>query len=718
MTRNAWSGLLLGAALLAATLVWFHSLLDDGLRSDDYLLVYYGDRHSGTVLWDRVLEEFVRPWFDAERLYRPLVSLSIGVEMWLWPGPAGMHATNVLLTATATIATALLARRLWAGGGPTTWIATAIAGALVVLHPAAVEPTGWILSRTTGLQVAFGTLACWLFVRHRDGRGGRAAYLSCLLLALLSKEGAVMLPLLFVLLEQLRTRARADTPPPRFIDRLRALASIHAPAFLVLAFYLLLRLLVLGEVLPSSASAPADERVANLAVRAGQLFAPPGLDGATSSWYWAWLLLLWPLGRCGLRTSTLLLALVLLPLLPTSLIAGERSIFYGRFLLDALPWLALLTAAAVGADGPQRRPVARALALTGAAVLLIAFAGASRQRIARYDQQDRTHGALLTALGSAAHDASPRRPFAFTGLPGLPLYHPELWGVLGLAPQQPRDLAVIALPELLFAPKAAPAMYGDATAARAILEDGGTLATWHDALARFLDVTGPTDGTQQLHRDAASERFLAASPWPGSSVAAIEVRHAPPGSEVVLQLVQDLPDARALPPRRATVPSADTADASVWFDTGRAFAPLLLHATGAPFGGVTVTVDGAPPAAAVEVFVHARYRQLAGGEALAGATVTLDELPERIARPARLTHDAHLYVLVPTGVRRMSGEAAPATAWATSIRPHVAYLLRLYHPLTVQWFWIGRERRHGPIARTPLDWATVTSAGEPAATPR
>src|SRR5262245_9197731 len=159
--------LVCAVAMLAAALLWFWPTLHHGLRSDDYLTVYYTDRTTGAVHWGRVLEEFVRPWFGGNDLYRPLVSLSFGLEFALCPSAWASHLTNVLMLGITAAATAATAARL----APERPMAAAIvAGLAVVLHPAAVEPTAWICARTTGMQVAAGAVACWLFACHLDRR--------------------------------------------------------------------------------------------------------------------------------------------------------------------------------------------------------------------------------------------------------------------------------------------------------------------------------------------------------------------------------------------------------------------------------------------------------------------------------------------------------------------------------------------------------------------
>ncbi len=150
--------------LLPLALLWFWPTFAHGLRSDDFLVTYYTDRMTGAVRWDRVVAEFARPWFDAGELYRPLVSVSFGVELALFPSPGARHVVNSLLVAIAAMATAATAGVLARahGAGPKARVAAPLlAGLTVLLHPAAVETAAWVAARVTSLEIAFGARARW-----------------------------------------------------------------------------------------------------------------------------------------------------------------------------------------------------------------------------------------------------------------------------------------------------------------------------------------------------------------------------------------------------------------------------------------------------------------------------------------------------------------------------------------------------------------------------
>src|SRR5262249_60035112 len=105
------------------------------------------------------------------------------------------------------------------------------AGARVLVHPAVVEPSHWILSRTTALEVMFSALsmaAYGAFLHQRLRTVGPA--LMALALALASKEGALLLPLSLVAVDVLHGRGP-----------LRARALVLARFFALLGAFLLFR---------------------------------------------------------------------------------------------------------------------------------------------------------------------------------------------------------------------------------------------------------------------------------------------------------------------------------------------------------------------------------------------------------------------------------------------------------------------------------------------
>lgn len=691
MSRERLAAIALVGVAMTLAFVWFWPTLHVGLRSDDYLIVYYYDRTTGALHWGRMLEEFVRPWFGAAELYRPMVSTSFAVDILLWPSPLGFHFQNVMITAVAVAAIALTARRLLPTRSAISWIAALAGAVLLLLHPATVEPTAWIAGRTNSLELAFGALASWLFLRHLDGACGRAPMLVAFVLALCSKESAAALPLTFVMLDLLHGQLRNSSRT--WGARLR----LHAPAFVVLALYLVWRLLLLGQIGPVSNHATMLERVHNLSVRMGQLVAPPTADyGYPLGWLW-WLGIV-P-GLClTLRRGALLVpvwaALLLLP--STHLVAGWQ-VFWGRLLEDAVPVLAFAAAIAIGCS---RHAWARLLALVATVLVCVSLAAISSSWLSTYERQGEISSKISAQLAQKGATATPAAPLAVAGLPPLPLFHPKVWGLLGLVPFAPNDLAIVGLPELLMPDKEAPESFADAAPVVAIQQSGGRLATWHAERQELVMFASPVAGRAQLQPDsAAAGNFVAKAAWPGS-VAAVHVVLPKPAKELRLRLLDDLPDDRAFGEQVATGPMQEW-----WFDLSHALAPMLIASAGLPFRGVHLVADGAAVPAGTTVELHGTMPMHEVIDPVAGRTFDMESF-EAVLRPPSSATPLRLYLILPTGVRCM--DLAPGSAFALSpaLREHLSYAQMMITPVAVHWFWQSVSHSEQPW-HTRLDYAVL-----------
>ncbi|MCA8948378.1 MAG: hypothetical protein KDE27_02680, partial [Planctomycetes bacterium] len=477
MTKAARLWLLIPALLAVA---WFWPVLSHGFRSDDFLTVYYYDRDAGAVHWGRVLEEWVRPWFGVRDLYRPLVSFTFGVNWAASTAPSGFHLLNLLLFAGTVAFVALAAARLVP---QRPLLAGFAAGLVVVLHPAAVEPTAWVAARTTGLQVFFSTLAYWTFLRWRDGDGRAIVPLLAVGLACASKEGAVLLPFSLLALDLVRG---ADRPRWR----------THLPFFALVAGYLLWRRALLGVFTTAGASQTLTERAANAATLLQQLVAPPL---APAAWTLTALAVLAAVALANRRRAFWCLPWLAGLLLPgTTHVVLHDGELAGRFVFDAVPALALLVAIAF-ARAERWRTV---IAVLAGLVALGALAVGGRAWLQRYDGDDDTVASAQRALLTAAADAAPGRPFGVTGLPDLPVLQPPLWGFLTQRPFADRDLPVVGLANVLTRNEVAPAVYGNAVALHALVTDGAGVGLWDLASRTVRPAARATSDVVELLRDA------------------------------------------------------------------------------------------------------------------------------------------------------------------------------------------------------------------------
>ena len=216
------------AATLGYELVW-----------DDTLLIQQSWRlHHWQALPSLLTSHFWSEVGEVSHYYRPLITLSFFLDVQVWGlQPLGFHLTNVLAHAAVTLAVLAVARRAL-GGEP----AATICALVFALHPLHTESVSFVSGRTDVIATLFFLLALLAYDRGRERDGGRpiAWSLAAYLLALLSKEVAITLPLVLVLWDRLvrgdlRDRGAAWRAAPRY-------AAYGA----VTALYLGLRLFALG----------------------------------------------------------------------------------------------------------------------------------------------------------------------------------------------------------------------------------------------------------------------------------------------------------------------------------------------------------------------------------------------------------------------------------------------------------------------------------------
>jgi len=174
-------------------------------------------------------------------LWRPVTTLSFALDQRIGGGsPAWFHVVNLLLHAAVTILWALLVRRLTRRDA-----LALVTGALFAVHPLHTEAVTWISGRAELLAAAFGLAGLHFALPGSARRWTRWLAPIAILLAIGSKESAVTIPLVLVLIGwSLGTRRPGGTPatsalrpPSRWI----AVAS-----FTPILVYVLVRRAVLG----------------------------------------------------------------------------------------------------------------------------------------------------------------------------------------------------------------------------------------------------------------------------------------------------------------------------------------------------------------------------------------------------------------------------------------------------------------------------------------
>jgi hypothetical protein len=669
----AWLLVVLGAALAL-------SALDVGFLSDDYLMVRYWDRGREAVQWQRVAADFAGPWSGVRDMYRPLVTLSIALQLSLHGfAPRLFHLANSAMVTVAALAIAALVRLRFPDGRGVLAFA---AGALVLVHPSVVEPSHWILSRTTALEVMWSALsmAAYGAFLHRRLRTRGPAF-AALALALASKEGALLLPLSLAAVDVLHARGS-----------LRARVQGLAPFFALLGAFLLFRKATLGCFTTAKGDLAAGTVLAGVLRNAAWLVGPDGW------WRWAAALLLAalaaPFAARRPRIAAGFALWFLLLLLPTSHVPSLPGRYDGRLVWSATPALALLCTEACAAHQ-------RARAAGGLLCALVAVSAAAAWPLAR---DYRVAGAEVARLGrdlaAAAATARPGQPVApvAIALPatGLQLLPPERWGLLALRPFAPQDGCIASLEVVLPRGNVVAGDAVDASPAQAVLAAGGQLASWRGGeLARVSRPAAPPPPLTAVAGRPGTWR--AAAPWLPFAAAVLLVELQAPATACSLRISPDLPGAVAFGERRLRAARGSRA---WWFDLSTAPLSIVLAGIAQPMPDVVLNADAAVDAqAAAAVRLLADLEPLPLGR-LEGKAVPFAELAARLPQPAA---DATLYLLLPTTVAAVRHAAGTPLEFAGAALVRLRDCRDLLGSAVVHFCW-RTDGGTEPPRRSPLDW--------------
>jgi hypothetical protein len=234
------------AIVFAVAFVAYLPALWTGFTADDFFILARLKEFGGL---SHPLSYFTATGFF--EYYRPLTFLVHAVDWQIWGlNPAGFHLTNLLLHGTSSVLVFMLGRRL---DGPTTGLVAAL---LFALHPASHEAVYWVSARFDLLATCL-TLTSLLLLT-----GPPPAYVAGVVvfgLALLSKESALALPVMFLAYEVL-------------IRRVGVLVAIRrlVPIALMAAAYAVLR--SQAGALEAAGGASRLPKLAMLAAMAAGLF--------------------------------------------------------------------------------------------------------------------------------------------------------------------------------------------------------------------------------------------------------------------------------------------------------------------------------------------------------------------------------------------------------------------------------------------------------------
>jgi Flp pilus assembly protein TadD len=241
---SRFSDLTLIAFLVVGAALPYLNTLRNGFVSDDLMQVlqnpYVRNFHFLANIFTTPVESYAG--VEAPKYYRPLMNVGYLLCYQIFgPRAFGFHLVNVVLHVAVVGAVFLLTKRMFQNRN-----LALMAAVLFAIHPIHSEAVAWIAA-SPDLQLSlFYLLTFWFFlgVARPGGRFSYSAQLAMagsFVLALLSKELAVTLPLLATVYEHFYRADRAETRPAQKVLR-------YAVLWLLTVAYLVFRVCVLGAL--------------------------------------------------------------------------------------------------------------------------------------------------------------------------------------------------------------------------------------------------------------------------------------------------------------------------------------------------------------------------------------------------------------------------------------------------------------------------------------
>ncbi|HEX9988979.1 MAG TPA: hypothetical protein VGE45_10950 [Chloroflexia bacterium] len=241
---------LVALAVALTALALYLPTLGDYFVADDFIFLH--QLHFSQHAFTDSFAYFGRDWGMGAQFYRPLTRVLWAGEYSLFGESAmGWHLVGTLLYSATTLFVFLLAWRLSGR-----LILAGVAGLFFSLHPAHAETVSWVANQSdllVGVSCVGGTL---LYMEaRREGESVRRGVLmyggalGCFVLALLSKESAagfILVPLLYDVVFGLFSGAGDSRQS--MMQKLLLATARQAPFWMVLLFYLLVRVAALGGV--------------------------------------------------------------------------------------------------------------------------------------------------------------------------------------------------------------------------------------------------------------------------------------------------------------------------------------------------------------------------------------------------------------------------------------------------------------------------------------
>ncbi|MCX5715542.1 MAG: tetratricopeptide repeat protein [Candidatus Omnitrophica bacterium] len=190
-------GLIISLIIAAGLVAYSNSLFNQFVWDDNQIIVQNEYIRDFKHLPQIFLSDLFHFGYAPGNFYRPVQTLSYAIDHRIWGmNPFGYHLTSVALHILAAILIFFLIRLIFQNSA-----IAFLTGLLFVIHPIHTEAVSYISSRSDILATVFLLSSLLLFIKHIKGQGTAPFYIFSVLLyalSLLSKEAAVMFPLLYV----------------------------------------------------------------------------------------------------------------------------------------------------------------------------------------------------------------------------------------------------------------------------------------------------------------------------------------------------------------------------------------------------------------------------------------------------------------------------------------------------------------------------------------
>ncbi len=668
--------------------------------SDDFLWNTFLDHtsHETKVVWSELWRDFTGPWLGGEIgvFYRPLSTASFALGFALDGDTAhAFHVINLVHHVLSTVFCGLLCGLLCPVRPR---LAALVGGLLFAVHPSAVEPVAWPSSATSTLEVTFrfGALAAFAWFRSTGRKTAIVLAWVGAVLALLTKESALIIPLAVLAVDVLHPARSLFWPTLRRF----------APFAAIAAAYIVLRTVLPGFWLSTDNAAGhfLGSLPATLPTKIWALFVPFGIGGAP---WWPGVAVVVALGATAFATlrarsllaTCIVLAWIFVQFLPSSTMLIAPSYFGARMVYGSVPLLALLVCIPLFGRKPTPSFVRNG---TWIALLAIAsYASVAWQRMDDYDRAFADTRKIIAEFERLGPSATPRMPLAtLSSCPekdGILRHAPSVSYALAERPFANANYPVTDISFVLSPVDASHVLFRDAEPIRAMARFGATLLSWDDAHGKFVTERVPPAPKHLTADSHTNNTWRFRAPVSPFAIEAVRIR-VPTGTTAKSLRWFTAID---LPAKTTTI---RLTGGNELIDLTHDLGFLTLRILGNVQG---FAVDATGP---VELEFLTRLPQLPIPKPLGGATLAVEDLVERIVPPQQRDGSDRMRMVLLTPA---TGLAIPVKDGRLVIgqmpRVELHRMLRMARQRwCYYWFESKSSKPMTSASRSKVDWFRMT----------